>query len=234
MPPHPTPSGPSDEQRWWQRNPGAAAGRGGRRPRPPSHTATALGNRPESVTRQHAGTSAAPPGKAGALGLGPGSPCTALGPDPGAGDGFAAIPRLPARARPDRTNLLGPSSAVMCRKKPLSLALARRAPARLTSTARSPCVAIIAAIATPLAPPPAPHAHGPVTLDWAAPLSSAVRGGGAPCATTAGRDFARTPPEPVPAARWVRPARPQPSAHQRRSKRAACKNTQMSGSFITS
>lgn len=115
---HPTPLGPSEERRRRQRDPGAAARRGGRRPRPPSHAATEPGHRPDST----AGTWAAPAVRAAALGPGPGSPCKTLGPDPGTGDGLATISRLPARARPDRRSLGGHGSAVMHRERTIPLA----------------------------------------------------------------------------------------------------------------
>lgn len=52
-PRHPTPPGPPEERRRWQRDPGAAGERGERRPRPPNHAATGSGRRSESLARQH-------------------------------------------------------------------------------------------------------------------------------------------------------------------------------------
>lgn len=140
--------------------------------------------------------------------------------------GLATIPRL--RARAERTNLRGPAVLSCAGRSRCPSPWPRRAPARLTSTARSPWVAIAAAIPAPPAPPPEPHTHGPATLDWAAPLPSTVTGAGPRAQRHAGRDHRPHNPRACPVARWLGAACPQPSAHRRGSKRAACKNAQKS------
>lgn len=62
---------------------------------------------PKSLAQQQGQNLSSACSQGSCLGLGPGNPRTALGPDPGARDGLAAIPRLPARARSNKNESTG-------------------------------------------------------------------------------------------------------------------------------
>lgn len=155
-------------RRWWASREEAAASE----PR---------GDRvPESLAQQHGRNLGSACSQGSCSRAGPGQPPHGARPGPGC---TGRPCRHSAAPRPSPTKQKraygGPAVLSYAGRRRCRSPSPCRAPARLTSTARSPWVAIAAAIPTPPAPPPAPRAHGPAALDWAVTRPSAARKGGA-------------------------------------------------------